>query len=141
MIVLTRSRSTHTLVDLVLIQILTTSRSTCCSRSSLESFLLLLMDEYRLEYHDELQEPNINSSGNSPLRKYLKRRRAQVINLPPPEDDDDRENSDSDSVVEDTAPLPDAEKLRQRVSVKQALGGLFSPESLTSTTAGATADR
>lgn len=91
------------------------------------------MDEYFEE--QEAQRSQSNSSGSSPLRKYLKRRRAQVINLPPLEDDEDRDSSESESVVEDAAPLPNTVEHRQRVSVKQVLGDLFTPASLAPTTA------
>ena len=72
-----------------------------------------------------------SSEPSPPQRRFLRRRRAGIITISEEEEEEDNGRSDDDA-----DPLPaDREKGRQgEVSIKEALGGLFSSGSIHSTT-------
>ncbi len=80
-----------------------------------------------------MEEVSSSSPRSSPQKRFLRRRRAVVAIAP---QTDDEQEEDNDESGDDADPLPpDREKGRQgEVSIKEALGGLFSSGNINSST-------
>lgn len=70
-----------------------------------------------------------NSAQGNSVRRRLRKRHADPLNLPPPSDSETESHE-----TDDDDPLPDRDKGRQgTVTVKEAIEGLFSSKTVQST--------
>lgn len=80
-------------------------------------------------------EAENSSNGNvSPRRRFLRKRHAEIINIPPKEEDEGSGDSDGDEDDEEPLPADGNKRGNGHVSVKEALEGLFSPGNISSST-------
>ncbi len=85
---------------------------------------------------EEAGSPTPSEGNVSPRRRFLRKRGAGIINVPPPPEDHvditEDDISDSESEEDGVDPVPDVET--GRVTVKEALEGLFTSGTVSSST-------